>query len=1018
MVGLDGENDMIYRLLGELQIGDNGNLIRLPGGLNRILLAALVVRANQHVPKTALIREVWGTDDVDEAQLYKRVNQVRDLLGQVGRHDDIKTHSSNGYELHVETGDVDALLFQQLVAEAGKAQEDRRHQSEITRLWTALRLWRGPHPLSNVPSDAFVHEVVALEERRKRAGARLFDLEIAFGNYEGILDQLVTVSSLYPSDRRLCEQVMLTQYRCGHPGDATEAYELYQATVEAETGKPPDPRLRDLHFAIAREDEEAIAEAEARVARRAGVSVRPIVAVPRQLPRPVELIGRDEPVAEVTWLLGEGSGPAVPVVVISGPGGIGKTALAVQAAHAKRDSYPDGQLYVELHGTTGEAVDTSEVLAQILRAFGVPDVPKTKEERLGTYRTLLADRRVVIVLDDAADGIQVVDLLPPDLACAVLVTARQRLPEIRGAHHVAPLEPLEPADATELFLRVVSEASISLDSDADAIGRVVKLCGGLPLALHIAGALRVHDYTRPTSALADRLDRQGTEGLEYGELSVARSIGASFERLPAAVRRLLLELGLLPLTSFGLWTAAALLGGGWNDAGTAVSQLTARFLAEPVEQQERYRFHDLTREYVHRRALDEYTGDCDAVPSRAYHALLTLARRAHAQLYGGDFEVVHSAVPDWEAPAEALAEVEAGPFEWFEQERANIRAAITHCAELGLTSICWDLAVSVHEFYTIQGHYDDWYSTHTVALAACRQADDKQGEGVVLACLNQPALVASRRVSSTAAVSNLHRAVGLLAECGDRHGQAIALRTLGNALRRQGHIGGPLTLFSQALDHYTASGDTLGRWQTLRFTGQALLDRGDHDGGLRALEHAQALAQELNSERVTAQTQYWIGRARLATGDTDGAQAAFDVVYDIFRDDRGLGHAYATHGLGDIAIRRGSRSEAERNLAIAADLAREGGDAVLEGFVSLSAADLHAAQREPTERIAALRQAAAVFGGCGAAYLEMHALAALAHASAHQGDAVAADQAWTRVVELWDAAKVPAEDRLYRRPDA
>src|SRR5205823_12243098 len=127
---------------------------------------------------------------------------------------------------------------------------------------------------------------------------------------------------------------------------------------------------------------------------------------------------------------------------------------------------------------------------------------------------------------------------------------------------------------------------------------------------------------------------------------------------------------------------------------------------------------------------------------------------------------------------------------------------------------------------------------------------------------------------------------------------------------------------------------------------------------------------------------------------------------------RGLGHAYAAHGLGDVAVRRGSRGEAERNFAVAADLAREGGDAVLEGFVSLSTADLHEARGEPVERMAALRHAAAVFKGCGAAYLEMHALAALALASAGEGDAAAADQAWARGVELWDAAEVPRNDSL------
>jgi tetratricopeptide (TPR) repeat protein len=920
--------------------------------------------------------------------------------------------------------DVDALLFQHLVIEAGKAQEDRRHHAEIAQLGKALALWRGAQPLSNVASDAFHHEVVILQDRRKRACTRLFDLEIAFGHYDRILNQVATMFGLYPADRRLCEQVMLTQYRCGHPDDAEKAYGLYAATIDQDSAKEPDPPLRALHFAIAREDEEAIAAAEANVTRRVGLPVRRVLAVPRQLPRPTELLGRGQPLAEVMWLLGDGSGPTMPVIVISGPGGIGKTALAVNAAHAKRGNYPDGQLFLELHGTrstaedTSEPVDSSEAVAEALRGLGVTDIPQTKQERLTLYRTLLFDLKILIVLDDAADGRQVTDLLPSEPSCAVLVTSRKRLPEIAGAHHVAPLEPLEPAVATELFLRVTSEASISLDDDAEAIGRVVRLCGGLPLAIQIAGAQRVHDHTRPTSVLADRLARQGTQGFEYGDLSLARSIGASFERLPEAARRLLLELGLLPLTTFGLWTAAALLGDTWDGTGIAISQLTALFIAEPAGPPERYRFHDLTEEYITRRALREYSGDREAVPRRAYQALLTLLRHAHRQLYGGDFEVVHSEIPNWPAPSEALAEVEADPFGWFEKERANIRAAVSHCAVLGHSSLCWDLAISAHEFYTVEGHYDDWYATHTVALEACQRANDRRGEGVILSSLNQPALVASRRTSSSGAVANLRRAAALLAERGDRHGQAIAMRTLGNALRREGHISQPLALFDKALGHYTASDDTLGRWQTLRFTGQTLLDCPDQGDALQFLEQAQDLATELNRDRVTAQTQYWIGRGRLAAGDIDGAQAAFDVVYDIYRDDQNLGHAYATHGLGDVALRRGSHAGAERNLAVAADLAREGGDAVLEGFVLLSTAALREAQGDPAEQVAVLGRAAVVFGSCGAAYLETQAYAALADASTGQGDLVAADQAWTRVVELWDAANLPEQDRIYSRPGA
>jgi hypothetical protein len=367
------------------------------------------------------------------------------------------------------------------------------------------------------------------------------------------------------------------------------------------------------------------------------------------------------------------------------------------------DHYPDGQLYAELRGTTGEGVETSEVLAQFLRAFGVPRVPETTQERLTAYRTLLAGRRVLAVLDDASDGDQVSDLVPANPRCGVLVTARQRLPEVSGAHHVPPLEPLRPAYATELFLHVVQDAGISLENELDAVGRVVTLCGGWPLALRIAGALRVQAHPRPTAELVDRLTRQGPAAFTYKNLNLARTIGAGFERLDSAARELFLGLGLLPLASFGQWTAAALLAGTDADPAAALSQLAASFMAEMSEPDLRYRFHDLTREYARRRASAEYPGEPGAAPARVYRALLTLVRNAHIRLYGGDYEVIHSNTPGWDAPPEVLAEVDTAPLEWFEKERSNIRAAVEHCATLGLTGLCWDLAVSAHEFYKLGG---------------------------------------------------------------------------------------------------------------------------------------------------------------------------------------------------------------------------------------------------------------------------------------------------------------------------
>jgi hypothetical protein len=646
--------------------------------------------------------------------------------------------------------------------------------------------WRGPHPLSNVASEALRKDVIALEQRHKRTAVRLFSLELDRDNAEGILDQLTQIAAFHPADRRLCEQLMTAQYQCGHLTDAGTAYERYLDAVDSETGAPPDPLLRTFHFAIAAGDEAAIAIAQSALAKRTRTPTRRPATVPRQLPRPDDLIGRDHVTVETSRLLRGGLDPKVPVIVISGPGGVGKTALAVRASHDAVSYFPDGQLFIELHDSSGAPIEPSTVIAQFLRALGVAQVPDTMAERVATYRTILADRRILIVLDDAADGTQVADLVPGNLGCAVLVTARRRLPELSGAHHLTALAPLDHVDATELFLQVVRNSGIGCNQDPGGVDQVVALCGGLPLAVRIAAAMRVHDHPRPTADLADRLIRLGPEVLEYGELSVARTMAAGLQRLDTGARELFLALGQLRLAHFGIWTAAAVLGH-HADAAAALSRLAASFMIDPVEPELRYRLHDLNREYARRRVLTERRGDLGAASRRAYQALLTLTRRAHARLYGGGFEIVHSQVPDWDLPVEVLTEVDTSPLAWFEKERQNIRAGIEHCAELGLAEICWDLAVSAHEFFTIHGYFDDWYMTHQTALRACRAASDPRGEEIVLACLSQPALVASRRAIGSSALADLQRAASLLADCRDWHDVPVALRTLVNSLRRQGH---------------------------------------------------------------------------------------------------------------------------------------------------------------------------------------------------------------------------------------
>ncbi|WP_433719425.1 BTAD domain-containing putative transcriptional regulator [Actinoplanes sp. CA-051413] len=1002
---------MIYGVLGELEIRDprSGQPLRLPPGRQLNVLAALLVQPNKRLSQADLLRMGWGSADVAEAQLHKAVSALRALLRPIGHAEDLITHPRFGYELKVGDDDLDLLVFEKLTAAADE-QDGPGDEAELLR--QALRLWRGPQPLSNVSAPMLAPLVRSLQQRRKRLAVRLFTLLTRRRDFSGVLDDLQRIAAEFPTDHQLQKLLMVALYHSGHRAEAVDAYERYKREFGAAVGDI-DAELRDLAYAIGGGNDEAVARAFPLEER----PVRSAPTVPKQLPAaPPGLVGRDPLVAELFWLLGPDS--PYRVMVVPGPGGIGKTALALRAAHHRRADYPDGQLWAELRGASADPATPAEILAQFLRSLDAPVVPESLAERAALYRSLLADRRMLVVLDDAADGAQINPLVPAGAGCKVLVTARRHLPDVAGAHHVGTLEPLAEPDAAVLFESVVTASRIDLGREHEAVREVVRLCGGLPLALRIAAALRVHDDPRPTAELVRRLRTHGPAAYTYGADSLARTLDTGLAPLAAAHRRLFVDLGLLPLPTFGTWTAAA-LSDDPEQGRAALAELAAASMVEttaaPVPR--RFRFHDLTREYAHRRALAEHPDqrDRDELLRRVCAALLDLTRHAHAGLYGGDFEVVHSDVPGTDLPEDAYAEVAADPVAWFQAERLSVRVAVELAARLGLTALCWDLAVSAHEFYTILNLHDDWYDTHMTALRACREAGDRRGEGIVLTCLGQPALVAGGRRPGLSGIGDLVRAVELLGAEKDEHGLAIARRTLANAVRRRGRSTEALALFHAALTGYEGAGDTVGRWQTLRFIGQVHLDRGDHDQATAALARADEIAAELDKPRLIAQTRYWSGCAYLAAGDPVRAQQSFAALLAIVGDS-GQGYAYALHGLGELARHRQDLARAQNQLGLAVTLAHEHADALLEGRVRLSLAELWRARGRGAEQVAELRRAARCFATVDAAYLEIQAQARLAEALTGQEPDRAADAVWARVEQLYDAGEVPEQDRVLRRP--
>ncbi|MFD0522433.1 AfsR/SARP family transcriptional regulator [Paractinoplanes durhamensis] len=423
---------MLYRVLGDLEISTTGDdLVELPSGRARAVLATFLLRPNRTLPAEELISAGWGEHGVNQAQLHKAVSTLRKVCG-----DALKTHPRYGYELVVPDDDLDMLSFRRLVRQADARRDGSAE--EVAALRAALALWRTGRPLSNMQVDALSGEIEALRRQRKRAATRLFDLEVQRGAHTEVLEELTGFAAEYPADANLCRLLLLALYRDGHAADIIPAFDRYEQASEA-----PDRSLRHLAFRL-------VSTGEA-----------PGLTVPRQLPaRPPYLLGRDGLLAEILWLLRR---PKLPVLAISGPGGMGKTALALGAAHDAAETYPDGQLWADLRGTREQPADPAEVLAEFLRALGVPAVPESRAERASLFRSTMAGRQVLVLLDDAADGAQVRDLLPGGGKCLTLITSRRRLPDLGApTHHVPPLGAFDEATAEQLFARIATDHHVSL----------------------------------------------------------------------------------------------------------------------------------------------------------------------------------------------------------------------------------------------------------------------------------------------------------------------------------------------------------------------------------------------------------------------------------------------------------------------------------------------------------------------------------------------------------------------------
>ncbi|MEV8514490.1 BTAD domain-containing putative transcriptional regulator [Dactylosporangium sp. NPDC051484] len=577
---------MRYRLLGPLEVDVAGRRLEISATRDRILLAMLLLHPNRVVTLPRLVDAVWGdaAPVTARAQLHTCVSRLRRQLP-----DTIHTDTA-GYRAVVADDDLDTLVFAQLVTDGRAALNAGELNTARKHLRDALELWRGP-ALAGVDSPSVQAAAVALQERHNAAVEDCIDVELQLGLQAELISQLTGLTEQHPLRERLHGQLMTALARVGRTADAISVYLRLAEALDEELGLAPGAALQELYRGLLQPQPVASpAERSARVVP---------VPTPWTLPRDIaDFSGRDALVERLVAAARAVRDDLPVVLTIDGMAGVGKTSLAVHVAHLVADRYPDGRLFVDLraHGERPPHAP-HDAVGMLLRHLGIdPErIPTDPDERVARWRSELAHRRMLVVLDNAADPAQVTPLLPGASASLVVVTSRRRLGGLDGAHPVS-LDVLDDTDAARFVATVVGARAAA---DPHATAEVVRLCGGLPLALRLAAARLAH---RPSWSVADLAERLRQANPAPIDLTVdGRSPHAAFElsyrQLDEPARRMFRLAGLHPSGEFAVRVAAALADLPVRDTDELLGRLVdAHLLIEPVAG--RFRLHDLLREYA------------------------------------------------------------------------------------------------------------------------------------------------------------------------------------------------------------------------------------------------------------------------------------------------------------------------------------------------------------------------------------------------------------------------------------
>ncbi|GAA3035378.1 DNA-binding transcriptional activator of the SARP family [Actinokineospora globicatena] len=861
-----------FGVLGPLTARRDGTLVGLSAAKQRIVLATLALRVGEVVPVDHLVAALWDERAPSGARQTCQAYAMR-LRQALGDQDAVVTRHG-GYLLDVDPERVDHVRFTSLVAEARGL--GARERAALLR--RALELWRGP-ALADVPSEALHRdEVPALAEQRLSALELRIQADIELGGHAEVIGELRALTAEHPFREGFWGDLMLALYRSSRQADALQVYRELDDTLAEELGLRPGERLRQLHDAVLRNDPSLDAAPAPVVAAPTRVSTVARTTLPPDIG---DFVGRAEEVRLAGELLTT-RGAAAPIVVLSGPPGVGKSALAVHVAHRLRPEFPGGILHVNLLGySTAQTMGISQALRYFLRACDVPaeQIPLDQDDQEVVFQTLLTGKRVLLVLDNAAHADQVRRLLPAEPSCAVLVTSRsdlRGLTALQGARRI-PVDVLAEREARALVAGIVGAA---VDADPVASAELTTLCGRLPLALRIAAA---NLSSRPVPDVADyvselrRDDRIAALAVEGDEsAAVEATFVPSYRALKPEARRLFRLLGLTPGADFTVPAAAALLRVPFDEATRLVEQLAAASLVQQNEPR-RYQFHDLLRLYAGTIARDEEDAPTrERVLRRLYEHYLHTADAA-AELLNPTLARLPRPEPTTEPAVPHLADEEAAAA-WFDAERANLVAVIEQAVAVA-PEFSWHLTDAVRGYLHSRRLDADLLTATNTAIAATEASDAR----VVRAWLhNSRGTLHWSRGDYPAAIADLTEALAGHRAEGERRGESSAVGNLGIVHLELGELRTAVGHARAALAICREIGDPRIEAATLVNLGAMHLETANLADARKHLTEALALADRWDLTHTEATARNNLGGVCLRQGDIDEALAHHQAALAIY----------------------------------------------------------------------------------------------------------------------------------------